>query len=337
MKIVMDKRIPGLLEGLHSLMPGELEILALEGPQIKREDVKDAEVLFVRTRTRCDESLLKDSKVKLIGSATIGIEHIDIPWCENSGIRVINAPGCNAPAVMQYVACSLNKAGFDLSRHTLGVVGKGSIGSLVVELYRRAGAKVIVCDPPREASHFNDEVYLPIEELLQNCDAVTFHVPYTSEGPYPTHHLLSTPLPEKLKIIINASRGLVINPEIITSDKKFIIDTWSFEDCVSLISETEKGRLIDSAFIATPHIAGYSIEGKQRATAAMLRAFAEYVGISHSQNMEKTDEKKYNYNLSDVVLSFDPTPLSNALKHDPDKFESLRANHLRKEPQPEKN
>lgn len=332
MKIVMDKRIPGLWEGLYRLFPENMEITELEGNEIKRTDVIDADALFVRTRTHCDETLLQGSKVKFIGTATIGTEHIDIVWCEKNGIKVVNAPGCNAPAVMQYVASCLNLAGFDPSRHTLGIIGKGNIGSLVVRLYREAGVTVIVNDPPRQAAGFKDENYVSLDELLIKSDAITLHVPYTLEPPYPTHRLISNPLPENVKILVNASRGNVINPDLITPDKKFIIDTWPFEDSETAGNTPDRERLINSAFIATPHIAGYSIEGKQRATDAILKSFAQFNGLNYNDRKIQSSVNGLRYRLSDVIDSFDPLVLSSALKSRPRDFEKQRGSHLRNEP-----
>lgn len=324
MKIVIDKRIPGLQEGILAVRP-DYEVVALEGSKIEASDIYDADALIVRTRTRCDASLLEGSKVWLLGTATIGTDHIDLSWCESHGIKVASAPGCNAPAVMQYVASTLHEAGFDPHHHTLGVIGKGHIGTLVTDLYRRAGGRVLVCDPPRAKSGFTDEEYLSLEEVLEKCDAITLHVPYTKDGPDSTHHLLGRQLPETLRIVVNASRGGVVEPSLIDSRRKFIIDTWPFEGTPEAWPIAEREALIAKAFIATPHIAGYSIEGKERATAAMLAALG--IPISPSQMPPKANQRS----LAAVISSFDPIPLSAALKASPTDFEALRASHLRPE------
>ena len=330
MKIVADCRIPGLKEGVESRFP-DADLLLLEGKDIKKDHVADADALIVRTRTRCDAPLLEGSRVKLIGTATIGTDHIDIPWCEANGIRVTSAPGCNAPAVMQYVAAALHEAGFDPASQTLGVVGKGNIGSLVVDLYRRAGCNVLVCDPPRKDADLDDENYLSLEEVLEKSDAVTFHVPYTLEGPHPTHHLLSGRLPEKPGIIVNASRGSVIDRRIIEQEwenRKFIIDTWPFEEHPEEFDlEEEKWALIFMSFIATPHIAGYSIEGKRRATEAMLAALEGRECDYHPEV-----EASSRIPLQKVVESFPIMEVSEQFKRNGLDFELLRASHLRPEP-----
>ena len=338
MKIVMDKRIPGL-EPILGRNP-KLEILSKEGADITPEDVKNAEVLFVRTRTRCDSRLLEGSGVRLLGTATIGTDHIDIPWCKANGISVVNAPGCNAPAVMQYVATTLHAAGFDPGSEVLGVVGKGHIGSLVTDLYRSAGTRVLVCDPPRKDCGLTDEEYLQLEEILDRCDAVTFHVPYTvadgnsESSEYPTHHLLTRQLlanHQRPRIIVNASRGLVVEPDAIRDDtKKFIIDTCPFEDEPDKWTAEERQEIIESAFIATPHIAGYSIEGKQRATDAMARALQTYMGETPASVSENS--RQLHYDLKETIASFNPMQLSQELTTNPENFEKLRASHLRPEP-----
>lgn len=327
MKVVADRRIPGLVEALK----GRHEVTALEGADITAADVKDADALIVRTRTRCDELLLGGSSVRLVGTATIGTDHIDTRWCEAHGIRVANAPGCNAPAVMQYVAAGLRLAGFNPGRDTLGVVGKGNIGRLVTELYRRAGTEVLVSDPPRAESGHEDEDYLALEEILERCDAVTFHVPYTGENDstHPTHHLLTAGLLERHRpprIIVNASRGLVVHPDVlrrVEKGRRLVTDTWPFEDEPEAWSPEERLRIIANSFISTPHIAGYSAQGKQRATAAMLEALGE-------ENATASPPVP-TLPLEEVERSFDPTALSEALKADPASFEALRGAHLRPE------
>ena len=329
MKIVFDKRIPRLEELIKKSHP-EIVVVAKEGYLINHADVWDADALIVRTRTRCDKSLGEGSALKLIASATIGLDHIDQEWCESQGIRVESAPGCNAPAVMQYVASSLHAAGFDPSHHILGVVGKGHIGTLVADLYRKSGTHVIVCDPPRADAGFDDEDYVSLEHLLCESDAVTFHVPYTSAGKYSTHHLLNGLLPDRLKFIINASRGHVINPAIIDDSRKFIIDTWPFEDSPAEFYTDKHKFLIDKAFIATPHIAGYSVEGKERATHKMIEVLNDVFSLKIST--DGLADLHYTIPpLSQVISSFDPLPLSNALKRDPFSFEDLRNSHLRPE------
>lgn len=331
----------------------------MPGVEIDSHAVRDADALIVRTRTRCDAALLEGSRVKLVGTATIGTEHIDTYWCRAHSIRVVSAPGCNAPAVMQYVACSLHAAGFDPRSHTLGVVGKGHIGSLVMELYRRAGARVLVCDPPRVDAGFTDEDYLPLEQLLSQSDAVTLHVP-GGKADSNTYHLINPEnfgLMRPSAILINASRGNVVAPSILLGSRKgsrlLIIDTWPFEDpsfVPQLLSGASRVRgfsrpgvvpqllsgasrasgfsrpeaaiaaMVRSAFIATPHIAGYSADGKRRATAAMLAA----LGITESELQCSLPEQRLPASLEEVIVSYNPLADSAAFKAAPADFERLR-------------
>lgn len=339
MKIVFDKRIPGLEEGIASLSAlatGErVEMKPMEGAGISAADVKDADAVVVRTRTRCDASLLSGSRVRLVATATIGTDHVDIPWCEGNGIRVVNAPGCNAPAVMQYVAASLDRSGFDPAVHTLGIIGKGHIGSLIASLYRDAGTEVLVCDPPRKDAGWTDEDYLTLREVLSRSHAVSFHVPYDAT----THHMLTGKMLRMYPgagVLVNASRGGIWSRDVFESGRTLIVDTWPFEEEGERWDPRERKRIIDAAFIATPHIAGYSVEGKRRATEAMLHALSGYIfSLPDNQMSQRCADSVETYGviplLKDVVASFNPMPISSALKHRPEDFEALRSSHLRPE------
>lgn len=344
MRIVIDEKIPGLKERVEAAVP-EGTLVALPAAEITPEAVRDADALIVRTRTRCDASLLQGSSVRLVGTATIGLDHIDTEWCSQNGIRAVNAPGCNAPAVMQYVASSLAAVGFDPAIHTLGVVGKGNIGSLVTSLYRSAGAEVIVCDPPRAEAGFTDEDYLPFEQLMARADAVTFHVPLSRSGSHPTLNMLSPEvldaLPSHPSMIVNASRGAVIAPETLAasdSSIRWIIDTWPFEDinanCELGIENCELTPQSRIPLIATPHIAGYSRQGKERATRSMIEALNEEFGLGISaEGLADYSFRQRAYRLGEVIKSYDPAADSAALKGRPEDFETLRNNYkLREEP-----
>ena len=151
MKIVVDDKIPYILEKLELLAD---EVVALRGSEISADDVKDADALVVRTRTRCDERLLKDSRVQFVATATIGFDHIDTTYMEQVGIRWTNCPGCNADSVAQYIECSLllleRQKGLSLHESTIGIVGCGHVGSRVKAVAERLGMRVLICDPPLE-------------------------------------------------------------------------------------------------------------------------------------------------------------------------------------------
>ncbi len=322
MKIIADKNIP-FLEGR---LP-EAELILLPAAEINADAVKDADALIVRTRTRCDENLLKDSKVKLIATATIGTDHIDIPWCREHGITVRNAPGCNAPGVALYVWSCLLRNGFDPARHVLGVIGCGNVGSIVAEWGKILGAKVLVCDPPRKDRGESDHDYLPLEEVLSQSDAVTLHTPLTHDGDHPTYHLIDKNSLRSLKqgaIFINAARGEVAETEALIEAigdgriRRAIIDTWEGEPVIDK-------RLLQLVDTATTHIAGYSVEGKQRATRMALEAVSDTlhtpVDVSGLQGPYATPEV---LTPERILAAYDPALMTADLKKHPESFEKLR-------------
>lgn len=322
MKIVIDDNIP-FIDGR---IPGA-DIRILPAGKICHETVHDADAVMVRTRTRCDASLLEGSNVRVVATATIGLDHIDIPWCESHGIAARNAPGCNAPGVAVYVWASLLRSGFDPRKHTLGVVGCGHVGGIVAQWGRRLGAKVLVCDPPRAAAEYTDHEYISLEELLEQSDAVTLHTPLTRSGDCPTFHLINEKTLRFLKegaIFVNAARGEVAETralcDAIRSHRisKAIIDTWEGEPVIDR-------ELLELADVATCHIAGYSRQGKERATRMALEAVGECLGIPVI-----TDGLQGAYTEPSIITpeilmeKFDPAPLTAELKSHPEKFESMR-------------
>ena len=322
MKIIADKNIPFL----NGRIP-EADLIQLPAFDIDSDAVKDADALIVRTRTRCDSSLLKDSSVKLIATATIGTDHIDLDWCRKNGISVCNAPGCNAPGVALYVWSNLLRNGFDPHRHTLGVIGCGNVGGIVSQWGERLGAKVLVCDPPRKEKELIDHDYMPLEEVLAQSDAVTLHTPLTYDGNHPTYHLINDDTIRYLKpgaIFVNAARGEVADTDtLIAAIGKgtighSIIDTWEGEPRIDL-------QLLKLADTATTHIAGYSVEGKQRATRMALEAVGEIlntpVDLTSLQGAyEQPDELTERL----IISAYDPSEMTKALKSDPNAFETLR-------------
>lgn len=322
MKIIADKNIP-FLEGRIK----EAQLIQLPASEIDAEAVKDADAIIVRTRTKCDRHLLKDSKVKIIASATIGTDHIDIPWCRQNGIEVSNAPGCNAPGVALYVWSNLLRNGFDPSRHSLGIIGCGNVGGIVAEWGERLGSKVLVCDPPKMDNGFTDREYHSLEEVLSQSDAVTLHTPLTYGGKYPTYHLIGEGSISHLKpgaIFINAARGEVADSKTLAAAieegriRCSIIDTWEGEPNIDK-------KLLSLADTATCHIAGYSVEGKQRATRMALEAVAATLGLNVDiEGLQGPYKEPYLLTPDLIIGSYDPAPMTKALKTDPDSFEKLR-------------
>lgn len=264
--VVMDRAIPFLADALAPYC----EVRALAGGAISATDVRDADALVVRTRTQCDEALLRGSSVRLVLTATIGHDHIDRPWCEAHGIRVETAAGCNARGVLQWVAAVLvgaaRREGWRPEERTLGIVGVGHVGSLVKAYAEAWGFRVICCDPPREErEHLG---FRPLEEVLHEADLVTFHTPLDRT----THHLLSEERMALLKpecLVINSSRGAVVDNEaLLRSGLCCALDVWE--------GEPELNRaLLAHAVVATPHVAGYTAQGKANASAIAARMLSE--------------------------------------------------------------
>lgn len=276
MKIVIDRAIP-FIERVFE--PYVDEVVYKEGGEISREDVANADALMTRTRTKCNAALLEGSSVKIIATATIGTDHIDIPWCESHSIFVRNAAGCNAGGVMNYVFSALYGAAarnsLPLIGSTIGIVGVGSVGSRVETMARQLGFKVLLCDPPR-AENEGPARFCPLDYLLENADIVTMHVPLNAN----TRGMANASFFSKMRkgaIFINAARGeVVVDEDLLEAIPRLgpvIIDTWNHEPQVNR-------ELLDKVAIATPHIAGYSYQGKQVGCMMAVRAVARFLKIA---------------------------------------------------------
>ena len=272
MKIVADKDIP-FLEGVFEPYA---DVVYIKGDQIVREDLLDADVLIVRTRTQCNADLLEGTSVKMVTTATIGTDHIDLEYCRANGIKVANAAGCNAGGVMQYVFSAVYgvaaRKGIKLDEATFGIIGAGNVGTKVEELAGYLGFNVLRCDPPRAAAE-GEEGFCSLEHLLENSHIVTMHVPLdeTTRGMADeTFFALMKPG----AIFINSARGEVIDEQaLIAASPKLgavVIDTWCNEPHINQ-------DLLEIADIATPHIAGYSYQGKENATIMAVRAVARHL------------------------------------------------------------
>lgn len=336
MKIIIDSKIPfikGRIETAASHAGTDVEVLYVDPADITRDAVRDATALIIRTRTRCDAALLEGSGVRLVVTATIGTDHIDLQWCADNGIKVRNAAGCNAPGVAQYVWSALLRHGFTIPGSTIGVVGAGNVGSIVAEWGKRLGARVLVCDPPRQRAGHADHDYVSLREVLSESDAVTIHTPLTNEGLDPTYHLVGEEELDAMRhgaILINTSRGPVVDNEawsrhIAAGKGRAIVDVWEGEPAISR-------RLLAGAMIATPHIAGYSFEGKQRATRMALRAAGECLGLDIPLDGLCGDYVSPGDSLTAetagiIVDSYDPGVDDAALRADPASFERLRGDY----------
>ena len=270
MKIVIDKAIP-FVRGVFETWA---DVVYLSGTAIGPADVRDADALIVRTRTRCDERLLGGSRVQLVATATIGFDHIDTAWCAAHGIEVATAAGCNARGVLQWVAAALVRLarmqGWQPAERTLGVVGVGHVGSLVAEYAAAWGFRVLCCDPPREA---RDRVgFLPLEELARKADVLTLHVPLDAA----TRHMVDRELLRQLRpqaVVLNSSRGEVVDTgALVESGHPYLLDVWENEPHLD-------PALLARAWAATPHVAGYSEQGKANAAALSVAAVARRFGL----------------------------------------------------------
>lgn len=282
MLIVADENIP-LLDSFF----GEIgEIRRVSGRTMTASDVRDAEVLLVRSVTHVGPELLEGSKVRFVGTATIGTDHVDEEWLARNGIRFSAAPGCNANSVAEYVLSVLSvhaeRRGLtDWTRLSVGIVGVGNVGSELARKLERLGFDVRLCDPPRaELEDESDSQFVSLEETL-TCDVVTLHTPLTRNQPHATHHMVGADELEGLsadQLLINAGRGEVIDSQALKTRLSqanapvVALDVWEGEPAID-------PELVEQVWLATPHIAGYSLEGKVQGTEMIYRALSRYLGF----------------------------------------------------------
>ncbi len=331
-RVIADANIPFLTE----LLGDSVELVRLAPGDITPEAVRDADALITRTRTRCDARLLDGSRCRFIATATIGTDHIDFAYCASRGIAVASAPGCNAPAVAQYVLSSVLRLIGDRKpgELTLGIVGVGHVGSIVERWARGLGFNVMRCDPPRAESEGSDG-FVALDEIARRADIITFHTPHTLSGPYPTHHLADATFFGSLKrkpIIINSARGPITDtPALLEAIEAglagpVVIDCWEGEPDIDR-------TLLARAAYATPHIAGYSAEGKARASLMAAKALADHFGLGFMPTIPVPADAPATVTPAQLLDSYDPAADTAALRANPDSFESLRNHyHLRPEP-----
>jgi erythronate-4-phosphate dehydrogenase len=276
-KIVADSKIPFLSGVLEPFA----EIIYLNPKEIINETIKDADALIIRTRTKCNSSLLDNTNVRYISTATIGYDHIDAEYCSKKNIKWINAPGCNSSSVLQYIASALlsiaKKKNYKLSDLTLGIIGVGNVGSKVSKLAKLLGMNVLQNDPPRERIEGGSD-FVSIDDLISNSDIITFHTPLIKDGIDRTYHYADKSFFSKLsrtKLIINSSRGPVVE----TSALKNAIKNGIIQSCVLDVWEKEPNidrELLDLVDLGTPHIAGYSLDGKANGTLACVKGVSSF-------------------------------------------------------------
>ena len=280
LRIVADAHIPDLEKAFADLG----EVVALPGPEIDPASLTDADLLLVRSETRVDANLLKGSGVAFVGSATSGVDHIDLKYLQKAGIGFCAAPGSNAESVCQYVMAALlevaQREGRRLAGSSLGVVGAGQIGSRVARSAALLGMRVVVCDPPLQRQTGVSRLFRPLEEIL-HCDFITLHVPLTREGPDATYHLFDVSVLGRLnrsQILINSARGAVIDNQALYRSladgtlRTVVLDVWEGEPDIDL-------RLLSLVEIGTAHIAGYSLDGKLNGAWMVRRAVSRFFDL----------------------------------------------------------
>jgi erythronate-4-phosphate dehydrogenase len=342
MKIVADDKIPYL----KGVLEPYAEVVYKPGKAISNRDVKDADALIIRTRTKCDANLLEGSSVKFIATATIGFDHIDQNYCRENNIYWTNAPGCNSSSVQQYIASVLAKL-FRTEetlpgQSTLGIIGVGNVGSKVEKLGRTLGMKVMLNDPPREREEGGDQ-WSSLEEVIEKADIISLHVPLNTEGANKTHHLADRNFLDKIKpntILINTSRGEVVDNAALKQAlkektlKTAVLDVWENEPNIDQ-------ELMELLALATPHIAGYSRDGKANGTAQSIRTLSRFFGLGlddwYPGNIEKPENpviriKPYGKPAQEIVLeaieaTYDVSADDSRLRENPETFEKQRGDY----------
>ena len=292
MKIIIDDKIPYIQGALEPYA----EVVYLPGSKTTAEVVRDADALITRTRTNCNEALLSGSSVKIIATATIGYDHIDTDYCDKAGIKWVNAPGCNAKSVEQYIASVLMvmaaKMDWNLAGKTIGVVGVGNVGSKVAKIAEIFGMRVLLNDPPRAQVEGN-KGFVELDRILEESDVITLHVPLNPDGEDATFHLADEHFFAKMlrkPVIINSCRGEVVKTEamkvaILSGQVSgAVVDCWENEPDLDL----ELLALVD---LATPHIAGYSRDGKAKGTEMSVQEVSRPLGLP-TKNWKATGVEK---------------------------------------------
>ena len=277
MKIIIDDKIPYIRGAFEDVA----EVIYLPGAKTTPEVVKDADAIVTRTRTICNKKLLAGSTVKFIATATIGFDHIDTEYCAENGIQWTNAPGCNSKSVEQYIASTLmvlaERKHISLTDVTMGVVGVGNVGSKIARLGNLLGIKVLLNDPPRERVE-GAAAFVSLKQIIEQSDIISLHVPLNMKGEDATFHLADEVFFSTLKrkpILINSCRGEVVKTDAVKSAIKtgqiaaFVCDCWENEPNIDL-------ELLAMTELATPHIAGYSKDGKALGTQMSVQAISKF-------------------------------------------------------------
>ena len=327
MKLMIDDAV----WGFDQIFSEFGEVVTLPGRQISNESLQDCDALIVRSRTRVDEELLRNSKIHFVGSTVAGLDHIDQPYLKDNAITLSSAQGCNANAVAEYVISAIanlsHDYNFKLSGRTLGIIGVGNVGRRLDLKAKQLGIKTLLNDPPRESAE-GSEHFVPLDEAL-GADIVTFHTPLTFSGIYSTHNLLNSHNFNHIKkdaIIINAARGGIINELIweITPTKANIIDCWENEPNIN-------PTLQKSAYWATPHIAGHSIDAKFMGSFMIYKDLCKYIKKPLNDNIEHLINPELRIirenNLHETLNSIYSFQADDKVIQDISNFEDYRRNY----------
>lgn len=347
MKVVIDDKIPYIRDVLEPFV----DVVYLPGNKISREHLLDAEALIIRTRTKCNAQLLDGTAVQFIATATIGFDHIDAAYCAQKRITWTNAPGCNSGSVYQYIAASVLQWAKDrnitLNDRVMGVIGVGNVGSKIVRLAEQLGMRVVLNDPPRERES-GACGFLSLNGLLREADIISIHVPLNMSGIDKTYHMVDDSFIRRLNpgsLLINSSRGEVVDERSLLKGKKsgnpadYILDVWENEP----FTDDEVRNL---AYIATPHIAGYSADGKANGTMMSVRSLSQFFNLGLNdwepdtvpepeESLLQIDckDKSFQEIVAELVIKTYPVLRDHyALVQNPDSFEQLRGEYpLRRE------
>ena len=347
-KIVADNKIPFLEGALESVAKVEY----LPGAEITRSHLLDADALITRTRTKCGRELLEGTSIRFIASATIGYDHIDTDYCKERGIEWTNAPGCNSSSVEQYIVSTLLwlavHRDMDLNALTLGVVGVGNVGSKVAHAAEALGMKVLLNDPPRERVEGKAE-FVSLEALKEQSDIISLHVPLNKGGLNSTFHMVNREFITSLKsgaILINSSRGAVVEEAALLEG----IRKGKLSDVILDVFENEplvNRDLLESLTLATPHIAGYSLDGKANGTSMSVQAISSFFDLGLDDwspaSMPSPNSSEILIDASEIDPSellwevyahtYDVSSEDQRFRSAPDSFENLRGNYpFRREP-----
>lgn len=321
MKIIIDAFIPFI----QGVLEKYAEVVYAKPSEFTPALLTDADAIIIRTRVHCNADLLADTSVKFIATATIGYDHIDTEFCRQKGITWTNAAGCNADGVRQYVQTALEyifqKDAVSLAGKTIGIVGVGHVGKLVSAMAERKGMCVLKNDPPRQRAEGGNE-FVSLEKIMHEADIITFHTPLNTVGTDKTFHICNADFLNEIKpdaIIINAARGGIVDEQALLHNiklhpRRIVLDCWENEPNIS-------HELLSKVMLGTPHIAGYTLQGKANGTTMSVQALSRFYGLDLNDWVATIPHELLKTNAYDIEADF--KSLKNNVVH----FEDLRSKY----------